>query len=401
VARLVFILLLFVAGASFAVPKLYEREVRPGPVDIVVAPRKVHENPPAKAEPPPRPPADEKKEYAAWQAKEPKEKEAAKAVEAVDAEIDVNAEPAIYVPEGDEFVVERGKRTEAAERSQSVPARMSRPSASGSAAIDSGPLRAAFYYPWFPRAWTQDGVYPFSTYKPSLGYYESSDPGVIRSHIEAMQYGYIDAGISSWWGPSDFTDDNFATLLAASAGTGFRWAIHYELEGTGNPAVAQIRADLAYIQARYANDPSYLKIANRFVVFVFVASDDGCELADRWREAAPANAYLVLAAFAGQRKCDSQPDGWYVYDPSASLSNLVPWSYTISPGYSKPGDPSELARDLARWRKDAAAMALSGARLQLIVSFNEWGEGSAVESSDSWATPSGYGAYLDVLHELG
>jgi hypothetical protein len=45
-------------------------------------------------------------------------------------------------------------------------------------------------------------------------------------------------------------------------------------------------------------------------------------------------------------------------------------------------------------------MALSGARLQLVVSFNEWGEGSAVESSDSWATLSGYGAYLDVLHEL-
>ena len=44
-------------------------------------------------------------------------------------------------------------------------------------------------------------------------------------------------------------------------------------------------------------------------------------------------------------------------------------------------------------------MATSGARLQLIVSFNEWGEGSSVESADEWASPSGFGQYLDVLHD--
>jgi hypothetical protein len=35
---------------------------------------------------------------------------------------------------------------------------------------------------------------------------------------------------------------------------------------------------------------------------------------------------------------------------------------------------------------------------QLVTTFNEWGEGTAVESASEWSSASGYGAYLDVLH---
>jgi hypothetical protein len=38
---------------------------------------------------------------------------------------------------------------------------------------------------------------------------------------------------------------------------------------------------------------------------------------------------------------------------------------------------------------------------QLVTTFNEWGEGTAVESATEWASPSGYGAYLDALHNDG
>ena len=47
------------------------------------------------------------------------------------------------------------------------------------------PLRATFYYPWFPEAWTQLGIYPYSKYKPSLGYYNSSDTAVIKQHASS------------------------------------------------------------------------------------------------------------------------------------------------------------------------------------------------------------------------
>jgi hypothetical protein len=35
---------------------------------------------------------------------------------------------------------------------------------------------------------------------------------------------------------------------------------------------------------------------------------------------------------------------------------------------------------------------------QLVTTFNEWGEGTSVESASEWSSASGYGAYLDVLH---
>jgi hypothetical protein len=43
-------------------------------------------------------------------------------------------------------------------------------------------------------------------------------------------------------------------------------------------------------------------------------------------------------------------------------------------------------------------MVRSHARWQLVTTFNEWLEGTAVESAREWATRSGEGAYLDALH---
>jgi len=46
-------------------------------------------------------------------------------------------------------------------------------------------------------------------------------------------------------------------------------------------------------------------------------------------------------------------------------------------------------------------MIASNEPWQLVISFNEWNEGTAVEAAREWATPSGYGAYLDALHANG
>ena len=56
--------------------------------------------------------------------------------------------------------------------------------------------------------------------------------------------------------------------------------------------------------------------------------------------------------------------------------------------------------ELARWRADVTDMVASNAEWQLVLTFNEWREGTSVESAREWETPSGYGAYLDTLHEL-
>ena len=260
------------------------------------------------------------------------------------------------------------------------------------------PLRAAFYYPWFPEAWTQLNITPYTKYSPTLGYYDSSSPTVIRQQISAMQYGNISAGIASWWGQGTATDARVPTILSATAGTGFKWSLYYEPEGQGLTAVAQIAGDLAYIQTRHASDPSFLHIGGKFVVFVYGDPTDDCTTADRWKQANTFGAYVVLKVFPGYTSCASQPESWHQYAPAIASSAQRTYSYSISPGFDKVGEATRLARDLARWQTNVTAMAASSASFQLVTTFDEWGEGTSVESAAEWASASGYGAYLDALH---
>jgi hypothetical protein len=263
------------------------------------------------------------------------------------------------------------------------------------------PLRAAFYYPWFPEAWDQHGISPYTNYQPTLGYYNSSGDAVIRQHIAAMQYGGIAAAIASWWGPGSRTDRRMPAILAATAGSSFRWSIYYEAESGSDPSPGALAADLIYLRDHYGADPSYLRIGGRFVVFVYADAHDGCAMADRWRQANTVGAYIVLKVFDGYRNCASQPDGWHQYAPANPAQSHATFSYTISPGFNQIGVGQCLGRDLARWRRNIRDMVASGATFQLVTTFNEWGEGTAVESAQEWASPSGYGAFLDALHANG
>jgi hypothetical protein len=277
----------------------------------------------------------------------------------------------------------------------------SSPTSSGSTDVQPQfPIRAAFYYPWFPETWGSSSN-PFTNYHPSLGLYNSSDPAVIANHIRAMQYGGIQAGIASWWGQGSKTDGRIPNLLRGADGTDFRWSLYYEQEAQGDPTVSQIQNDLQYIQNHYGNDPSFLRVNGRFVVFVYADGSDGCGMASRWAQANTVNAYIVLKVFPGYKTCADQPAGWHQYGPASATSDMSPYSYTISPGFWKKGESSpRLTRDPSRWANQVAAMASSGAQFQLITTFNEWGEGTAVESADEWSSPSGYGTYLDILHGL-
>jgi hypothetical protein len=268
----------------------------------------------------------------------------------------------------------------------------------------SFPIRAAFYYAWYPEAWFRYPVIPYSRFRPSLDFYSADDARIVRVHTDAMLYGHLDAGIYSWWGRDGYppTDERFGRYLAAARTTPFRWAIYYEREGYANPSVETIRSDLEYIRDKYANKPAYLKVDGRFVVYVYGSSEDSCDaMAARWRKANTVGAYIVLKAFAGFRSCSAQPDAWHQYSAALPEYDLAPDAFMIAPGFDEWGEGApRLGRDLERWRTDAAAMVASNARWQLVLTFNEWPEGTSVESSHEWASPSGYGSYLDVLHEV-
>jgi hypothetical protein len=273
--------------------------------------------------------------------------------------------------------------------------------ATGQSAQPSFPVRAAFYYPWFPEAWTQQGAYPYTNYTPKLGYYSSTDQNILKQHIAMMQYGNIQAGIASWWGQGSQTDTKIAGLLSAASGTNFRWALYYENESQGDPSVSQIQNDLTYIFNHYGQDPTYLQVNGKFVVFVYSDTNDACGMADRWKQANTVGAYVVLKVFPGYGSCASQPDSWHQYSPAVASDQQGSLSYSISPGFWLKGQTVRLARDLNRWSQNVRDMVASGANWQLITTFSEWGEGTSIEPATQWASASGYGQYLDALHTNG
>ena len=257
------------------------------------------------------------------------------------------------------------------------------------------PIRSAFYYPWFPTTW---GAGTF--YKPDLGFYNSSNPLLIQAHIAAMQYANVRMGIASWWGQGTSTDGRIPALLQAAQGTGFLWSLYYEQEGTIDPTVNEINSDLTYILNNYGNDPNYLRINGRFVVFVY--GGESCAGVDRWTQANTVGAYVVLKVFSGYRNCANQPEGWHQYNPGHAFDRQAGYSYTISPGFWNAYDePVRLDRDIERFRQTVRDMTASTEPFHLITTFNEWGEGTAVENAQEWDSPSGYGIYLDALHDNG
>jgi hypothetical protein len=264
------------------------------------------------------------------------------------------------------------------------------------------PIRAAFYYPWYPESWSQQGMDPFTRYHPAAGFYDSANAATVKKQIGLMKYGKIDAGIASWWGPQTPTDGRVAELLKAAAGTNFHWALLYEPEGQGDPSASQVDSDLQYIRTRYASDPAYLRVNGRFVVFVYAGPKESCGMTERWQQAKEIGAYVMLKVYPGFRTCQVQPDGWYQYSPDISSVSVRGFSTTISPGFWKATETTaRLPRDPTRWRGDVRRLVASKAPFQLITSFNEWGEGTAIEPAKEWSDGMSTGAYLEALHDDG
>jgi hypothetical protein len=102
----------------------------------------------------------------------------------------------------------------------------------------SFPIRANFYYQWFPEGWTQNSIFPYAKYRPSLGFYDSGDSATIRAHVRSMLYGTFQATIASWWGQNQKSEQTRVPALLAGAAAvdpNFRVTLYYEKEGSGKP----------------------------------------------------------------------------------------------------------------------------------------------------------------------
>ncbi len=277
-------------------------------------------------------------------------------------------------------------------------------------------VRAAFYYPWFPQTWGSDPQNPFTNYLPTLGRY-STDLATVKTHIKDMQWARISLGLASWFGQGSNTNANWPVLFQAAQGTGFSWAPYYEPEGTSDPAPAAIVADLHYLRTTYGGSSALAMLPGKGMpVFVYNADDldsaHGCATVTRWKQAKDLlqqqyaeTVYVDLKVFPGYATCadSASIDGWHQYGPASAVQDFShapgDGSYAISPGFWKAGNaygtPPFLARDRARWQSNIAAMNASSAKWQLITTYNEWGEGTAIESSSGCRVTPPPGTYCD------
>jgi hypothetical protein len=248
------------------------------------------------------------------------------------------------------------------------------------------PVRAAFYYPWFPETWRVNNEHV--SYNPTLGYYKSDSQSVIDAHISALTYARVQVGIASWWGANTHNERERISLMMNRTqvlNAPLKWALYYEKEGGTDPSVNEIKTDLAYLKVNYATSPIYANVNGKPVLFVYNADDSSCEVADRWAKAADGEWYIVLKVFPDYQACSLQPDSWHQYAPALAVDQQQGFSYTISPGFWRADEPSaRLERDLTRWQQNVRDMVASGERWQLVTTFNEWGEGTAVEEEEEW-----------------
>lgn len=261
------------------------------------------------------------------------------------------------------------------------------------------PLRAAFYEAGFPQAWSSGATPVPLAFQPSAGRYDGGSAAVVDRQIGDLQYAGLQAGIVNWPGQGSPADQHLPLLLQRAAAPKFHWAVAYGPEAAGDPTPDQIRSDLARLAAVTA-DPGYLHIGGRAVLFLDTAPADTCTTLDRWAGVDLTGYHVIAELVNGAAGCAHQPQNWYGFDPTVARNFQAGRSAAVSAGFAVAGQPVKLPRDPKRFRTDVSDMAATKAPVQLISSYNGWAHGTAVESAVQWASPSGRGAYLDVLHDV-
>lgn len=255
---------------------------------------------------------------------------------------------------------------------------------------------------WYPQTWFIGGHQ--AHYDASLGLYSSSDPAVARSHIDAMNYAHIKLGIASWWGPDTHLDRARLTMLmdqTVANNSPLQWTVYHEDESIANPSVDELKSDLEYLKKWFVWHEKWAFVDGLPVIFVY--NEAGCSIADRWAEASGGEWHVVLKLFPGFEDCSNQPGDWHQYgvgEEDGTIHNEG-HSFILSPGFWRADTDVPLVPRVGRdtWCNNARRMVESGEPYQLIVSFNEAGEGTMIEPSPDWESDSGFGYYLDCLHD--
>lgn len=291
----------------------------------------------------------------------------------------------------------------------------------------------AHYMPWFEAKptgkgwgwhWTMNHFQPdrstngrreaASHFYPLMGLYDSGDPDALDCHVLLMKFAGIDGVLVDWYGTDDAFDygllhRNTLALIRAVKKAHLRYAVVYEDQAVPKLIAAHVfpEADavphgqrlMAWLQAHWFSDPSYLTLDGRPVLLVFGGV---YYTGDQWGRMFEGLPRPPLFFTEGDRRAPAtggfawpQPQGgdaqsvlaldrFYAAAPRWPLSIPAAWprfhdiygQAGVQPSYGVIDDRDGLtyAGTLDRALKSDAAI------IQL-VTWNDWGEGTQIEPS--------------------
>jgi hypothetical protein len=148
-------------------------------------------------------------------------------------------------------------------------------------ASQGAPNVGVYYYPWYGSFSGGHSVnqslrgHLSPSQPPALGEYSNRDEATISAHIDQSHQANVDLWAVSWWGPSSAENTTFRdSILTHPRHAELKYAIHYESTGRlgtfENPNFNNLVPDFRYLANNYFQNPSYLKIDDRPVVFMYV-----------------------------------------------------------------------------------------------------------------------------------
>lgn len=307
----------------------------------------------------------------------------------------------------------------------------------------------AFYYPWYGNPET-DGRYANwnhpvavrnepprsypggddigSNFYPALGCYSVNDPHTLREHMQQLRQAGVGVLCASWWGKGSFTDQAFPELFRAAEKAGLK--INFHIEPFPGRNATTTREAIAYLVGKFGASPAMHRLSgfgNRPVFFVY---DSYITPAEEWTTVLGPNGArtlrgtdidaVVIGLWVKEHEEDFMStggfDGFYTYFATDGFTYgstldhwplLAEWAQAhqklfvpcVAPGYIdtriRPWNGANTrAREHGAYydRMWSAAIAIDP-ELVGITSFNEWHEGTQIETAQPKQIPDF--TYLD------
>ena len=284
-----------------------------------------------------------------------------------------------------------------------------------------------FYYNWYGaplhqpgyRHWQQGDRQPpddiGADFYPALGAYSSSDPRVLKQHMQWIRQAGTGVIVLSWWGRDSYEDQLTMPVLDAARDAGLKVAFHLEpYDGMTPPS---LEADVRYLLDRYGQHPALFRSAAHDHKPMFYIFETLRHPARSWRpvidrlRAGDQPVMLIAQTTDLAFIVEAGFDGGYPYDVLAPFKDerfLASWPAlarafadagklfipSVGPGYiddrAVPRGADEPSAATTRDDGTAAtyhrawdAAIATTPQFISITSFNEWHEGTQIEPAAS------------------